>query len=194
MVADQWGLDTLSVINEKRRCSGNPSFKWNGRLEEEARVYLVYVDAWEFIGDWASGPRPNLDKVPRWVQEARVEITTQAPDGGIVVCSPGDFTSDTAFTAIVRGRHFEYKHNFSREGGTYYRRPLQPDYVSASLWDAPKGSYKHIVCSCRCPHWTPPQIIADLLWSEHLCNCKAKSAAVVIKNDDRFTYVAFACK
>lgn len=197
MMADQWELDTLAAINEKRRSRGTPSLKWSRRLEEEARRYVAHMSAWECIGGWSLGGA-NLEKVPRWVQEAKVEIAPPdwGPDKGIWESrSPADFPTGTVFTAITRGRRFEYKHVFERDGGMYYRRPMQPGYVSTSFWDTPKEISRHVVCSCHCPHWTPPGEIADLLWNdERLVGCHAKSAAVAIQNDDRFTYVAFACK
>jgi len=40
-MADQWELDTLAALNEKRRAYEVKPFKWSNSLEEQARYYTV---------------------------------------------------------------------------------------------------------------------------------------------------------
>ena len=57
-------------------------------------------------------------------------------------------------------------------------------------WTNPATS-PHIINTCNCPHWTPPNRICDLLWCDELANYFVRFAAISIFNDSS-THVALA--
>ncbi len=95
-MANQWELETLSEINNRRTELGIPILKWSNKLESEARNY----------------------------------------------------------------------------------------------WTNPALSH-NVIKTCNCPHWTPPNQIAKLLWCDELTQYSTKYAAIVIFNDSK-TRVALA--
>jgi hypothetical protein len=172
-MADKWELDTLEAVNKMRQHHHAKVLEWSNILEAEARQYLlilpIYEYDWENVGSMI--PNKNDEMFDYKIEQKNVWIQIRPENGG------GKFL-DTRFGGPDPMCSRKYK-------STKYRHGLE-------LKDP--RNFNDIVSSCRCPHWTLPQQIADLLWIKLLENPRAKSGAVAIYNSDSFTYVALACK
>ncbi|KSV17303.1 hypothetical protein [Dehalococcoides mccartyi] len=185
MAADNWEINTFIVLNLKRRFLKVPELNWDNKLEDEARTYVNSVknNDWEQIGAWRRGPQGGLENVPQWVQDAQASVSL-----------PENACPYDTYSITVSDNNHEYMHEFERDGGIYYRRPVKPHSKTFDLTSNKKWGFRHMISACICAHWTSPEDIADLLWNEHITKSRFKYGAVTIRNDQRYTYVGLACK
>ncbi len=182
-MADQWELDTLTALNNIRATYGQEYLKWNIDLEKETRDYVFQMDAWELMQNENIPTESHLISHTCFGQHPIYPIPSYE-------------------VLIYSHKKIQYKIVGHIDGSNHYKRPIQPDYkiipispLTRIINNGFKNQYiaDHIVSSCRCPHWTPPIRIAELLYSQQTPNHYLQSA-IAIKNDDMFSYVALACK
>jgi len=187
-MADQWEIDTLTAINKMRK--NLAKLLWDDALEKESRDYTENISTWETI----TKIPPSITKLATCRGKS---ITYHQSRGGQDLITGhsherGDYSDDKY------DYHFEYDVDFLYSAGIITKCLRKPKYIECyetfSYWDKPKGFANHVMCLCRCPHWTPPLRIAGLLYDKQLINVPFRYGAVTIHNDDSFSYVSLACE
>ena len=174
---DKWEMDTLNytcaIANLKH------SVKFSHSLHSSAKVYILSNSPWVQLTTWKGV------STPEWITQ-RVQEWPGAH---------GDLPGFVTYTFKSDDMEYSCFCRYDRDWGgggklvdTYCKaRTILQRYESMLV-----SSPNNIVSVCHCPHWTPPEKIADLLKSSKLID--SKFAAVAIFNDEICTHAALACQ
>jgi hypothetical protein len=176
-MVDNWEIDTLLSINLLRIKEGLEPFSWNNTLKEVANDSLFKIKGyeWEYIGG-ASRQGTNLEKIPQWVRDAKGWRHSY---------------NDLVASLLVEDDDYIYAGTSWKDGGCSYSRLLKKaDFQSYEITN--REVEEVISSACRCPHWTPPIKIAELLWNDSIKNSCWQDGIVVIHNDNIFTFAILA--
>jgi hypothetical protein len=168
-MAEKWELDTFLELNNLRLQQKLKSLVWSAELEEEVRHYIltlpIFEYDWEDIGSMIQDR--NDEKFDYKIEQKEKWIKVLPEYGG------GTFI-DSSFGGPDPQCSRKYK-------PSKFRHSMNIKHLD------------RVIGSCRCPHWTPPKQIAELLWMKSLEHTTISLGAIAIYNDDVFSYVALAC-